>query len=238
MKVQEDSFVAATPLGPILMANLVARIPGASSAVAIIAGHYDTKRMDFPFLGANDSGSSVASLLEMARVLGRRNNRLAHWLVFFDGEEALQHWSNTDGLYGSRHFAHELAAQATLNQVRAVILVDRIADAHLDIHREAHSTPWLSNIAFGQARRLGYARYFLNSSRAIEDDHIPFVELGVPSLDIIDFDYGPFNLYWHSRYDTIEKCSPASLAIVAHVVLVTLAALDTNLPCPPEGAFL
>jgi len=198
------------------MTNLIAKVPGTTSAVVIIARHYDTKTKctNFPFVGANDGGSSAVFLLEMARVLARRKNSLSYWLVFFDGEEALQRWSNTDGLYGSRHFAQELSAQGTLNQVRAVILLDMIADAHLDIHREAHSTPWLSDIVFAQARRLGYGRYFLNSPWPIEDDHIPFLELGMPAVDIIDFDYGPFNLYWHTRYDTVVKCSRASLAIV------------------------
>lgn len=142
--VDLDSFNASTPLGPIPMANIVAKVPGTSSAVVIIAGHYDTKRTSFPFVGANDAGSSAAFLLEMARVLARRKRPLSYWLVFFDGEEAFQLWSYTDGLYGSRHFAQELSAQGPLNQVRAVILVDMIADAHLDIHREAHSTPWLT----------------------------------------------------------------------------------------------
>ena len=85
-----DSFTAATPLGLIPMTDLVAKIPGNSSAVVIIAGHYDTKRTTFPFVGANDGGSSAAFLLEMARVLARRKNALTYWLVFFDGEEALQ----------------------------------------------------------------------------------------------------------------------------------------------------
>ncbi len=208
----------------------------ASSSIVIIAGHYDTKRTNLPFVGANDGGSSAAFLLEVARVLARRNNRLTYWLVFFDGEESLQRWSATDGLYGSRHFAQELSGQGILQQIRAVILVDMIADAHLDIRREAHSTPWLTDIVFAQAQRLGYGRYFLNSPRTIEDDHIPFLELGVPAVDIIDLDYGPFNLYWHTRYDTVDKCSPGSLGIVERVVLGTLATPETNPTSHPGGA--
>ena len=111
-----------------------------------------------------------------------------------------------------------------------------IADAHLDIHREAHSTPWLTDVVFAQAQRLGYGRYFLNSPRAIQDDDIPFLELGASAVDIIDFDYGPFNLYWHTRYDTVVKCSPASLAIVGRVVLATLAALETTPSSGPAVA--
>jgi hypothetical protein len=78
----------------------------------------------------------------------------------------------------------------------------------------------------------------VNSPRTIEDDHVPFLELGVAAIDMIDLDYGPFNLYWHSRYDTVDKCSPASLAIVARVVLATLAALETRLLPQPTGASL
>ena len=123
-----------------------------------------------------------------------------------------------------------------MKKVDALILVDMIADAHLDIHREAHSTPWLTDVVFGEAQRLGYGRYFLNNPNAIEDDHVPFVELGVPAVDIIDLDFGPFNLYWHSRSDTVDKCSPASIAVVARVVLATLVALETHLPFQPGGA--
>jgi hypothetical protein len=108
----------------------------------------------------------------MAHVLARRNNRLAYWLVFFYGEEALQRWFNTDGLYGSRHFVHQLSAQGTLNQARALILVDMIADARLDIHHEAHSTPWLTEIVFAEARRLGYGRYFLNTPWAVRNRRV------------------------------------------------------------------
>ena len=234
--VERDPFVASTPLGAVPMVNLLSKIPGTGSSIVIIAGHYDTKRLGSIFAGANDGGSSAAFLLELAHVLARKKHALTYWLVFFDGEEALQHWSNTDGRYGSRHFAQELSAQGTLSQVRALILVDMIADAHLDIRREAHSTPWLSDIVFAQARRLGYGRYFLNRPWAVEDDHIPFLELGISAVDIIDLDYGPFNLYWHTRYDTVDECSPASLAIVARVVLASLAALETNPPYQPSGA--
>ena len=132
--------------------------------------------------------------------------------------------------------SRELSAQGTLYQVRALISVDMIADAHLDIHREAHSTLWLTDIVFTQAQRPGYGRYFLNRSWPVEDDHIPFLELGVPAVDIIDLNYGPFNLYWHSRYDTADQCGPASLAIVARVVLATLPVLETNLPSLSKGA--
>ena len=101
-----------------------------------------------------------------------------------------------------------------------------IAASHLDIHRESYSTPWLTGIVFTQACSLGYGRYFLNSSRSVEDDHLPFIKAGIPAVDIIDLNYGPLNLYWHSRYDTVDRCSPASLEIVGRVVLKTLGVLE------------
>ena len=111
-----------------------------------------------------------------------------------------------------------------------------IGDAHLDIHRESHSTPWLNDIVFSAAQRLGYGQYFVTSPRAIEDDHASILELGVPAIDILDLDYGPFNLYWHTRYDTVDKRSSAGLAIVARVVLATLTALETTLSSRLGGA--
>ena len=228
-QVDEDDFVASTPVGNIPMTNLVARIPGGRSSVVMVAGHYDTKRFDnVPFVGANDGGSSAAFLLELARLLGRRKNSLTYWLVFFDGEEALRQWSATDSLYGSRHLVEKLAADGELGRVQAMILVDMIADAKLDIHRESNSTSWLTDVVFDTARRLGYAKYFLNEPRAIEDDHLPFVNAGVTAVDIIDLDYGPYNSYHHTPQDTADKCSPLSLTIVGRVVTATLEELERS----------
>ena len=227
LTVETDFFVASTPVGLIPMTNIVAEIPGASPLVVIIGGHYDTKRMATPFVGANDGGSSPAFLLGMARVLARRTNKLTYWLVFFDGEEAVRRWSATDSLYGSRHFAAKLSAERIQNRVKAALVVDMIADAHLNIRPEARSTPWLNNLIPNEANRLGFGRYFLNRPRNIDDDHVPFLNLGIPAVDIIDLDYGPLNLYWHTRYDTPEHCSAASLAIVGAVVLRALSAIES-----------
>lgn len=102
-----------------------------------------------------------------------------------------------------------------------------IADAHLDIHREeTHSSGWLTDMVFYEANFLDYRRYFLDRSMAVEDDHVPFLELGIPSVDLIDLDYGPFKLYWHTRFDTVDKCSPASTAVVGEVILRSLEELE------------
>ena len=227
--VEEDSFTAATPFGNIPMTNLIAKIPGARPQVVIVAGHYETKRFDdFAFLGANDGGSSAAFLLELARVLARRKNVFTIWLVFFDGEEAFRQFSATDGLYGSRHLVQKMAANGELARVQAMILVDMVGDAQLNIHREHNSTPWLTDLVFQSARRLGYASYFPDEARAYEDDHIPFVNAGVSAVDLLDFDYGPNNSYWHTAKDTADKCSPLSLTIVGRVVLATLEELEKS----------
>ena len=228
-KVEEDIFQGATPFGNIPMINLRVIIPGASPKVVMLAGHYDTARFeDINFVGANDGASSAAFLLEMARVLAHRKNQFTTWLVFFDGEEAEVQWSDTDSLYGSRHMAQKLSATGELGRIQAMILVDMIGDAKLDIYRDSNSTPWLTDAVFTTAKSLGYSKYFLNEQRAYQDDHNPFVNAGVAAVDIIDLDYGPNNGYWHTAKDTVDKCSPQSLAIVGQVVLGTMAELEKS----------
>jgi len=229
-QVEEDSFSASTPVGQIPMTNLIARFPGTQSKVVMVAGHYDTKlEQGFRFVGANDGASSAALLLELARVLHGRKHALTYWLVFFDGEEAMrEEWTATDSVYGSRHLVQKLSSAGELGRIQAMILVDMIGDANLDIYREANSTPWLTDMVFTAAQRLGYGKYFLDSPTAIDDDHIPFVNAGVAAVDLIDFNYGPNNSYWHTEKDTVEHCSPLSLTIVGRVVLATLADLEKS----------
>lgn len=224
---EEDSFVASTPFGSVPMTNLIARMPGERPQIVILAGHYETKRFDaFPFVGANDGGSSAAFLIEMARVLATGKNTFTYWLVFFDGEEAFQQFSETDGLFGSRHLVQKLTSSGELSRIHAMILVDMVADAKLNVYRDMNSTPWLTDLVFGTARRLNYGQHFLDEQRAYEDDHIPFINAGVSAVDLLDLDYGPNNRYWHTAQDTIDKCSPASLTIVGRVVLAALEELE------------
>jgi Zn-dependent M28 family amino/carboxypeptidase len=207
------------------MTNLIGALRGESPTVVILAGHYDTATIDgVRFVGANDGGSSAAFLLEMARVLSRRNNRFTYWVVFFDGEEALKEWSSSDSLYGSRHLAERLSREGKLKQIKALILVDMIADRHLNILRESNSTAWLSELVFRSARRLGYSRLFSGGTFPVKDDHLPLLARGVPSVDIIDLT--PFGSYHHTAQDSIDKCSPESLTVVGRVVLATLVELE------------
>ena len=226
--VEEDSFTASTPVSAIPMTNLIAKFPGEQSKVVMVTGHYDTKREEgYRFVGANDGASSAALLLELARALHGRKHNLTYWLVFFDGEEAIrEQWTDDDNTYGSRHLVQKLSSAGELGRIQAMILVDMIGDSDLDIHREAGSTPWLTDIVFASAHRLGYAKYFLDAPTAVDDDHTPFLNAGVAAVDLIDFDYGPENSYWHTAQDTVEHCSPLSLTIVGRVVLATLDDLD------------
>jgi glutaminyl-peptide cyclotransferase len=230
-RVVEDRFIGATPVGNIPMVNLIAEIPGKQpDRIIMIAGHYDTKlENSFRFVGANDGGSSAAFLLEMARELRQAPHKLTYWIVFFDGEEALrQEWYGNDNTYGSRHLVQKLTADGELSRIQAMILVDMIGDAHLDIRWDENSTTWLNKLVFQQADRLGYSKYFLKDKTAVTDDHIPFVNAGVSAVDLIDFDYGPNNSYWHTAQDTVEHCSPESLTIVGRVVKATLSELEKS----------
>ena len=222
LQVEEDKFTASTPVGNLDMANVIVRIAGSSPEIVMVAGHYDTKRFDrFRFVGANDGASSAALVMELTRVLARRPMPYTLWMVLFDGEEAeREQWQGTDNDYGSRHLVQRLSAEGELSRVKALILVDMIGDAHLDIRRDTVSTPWLSDIEFAAAHRLGYDRYFLDEPYPVGgDDYNPFLDAGIPSVDIIDFDYGPNNSYWHTAGDTVAHCSPQSLDVVGRVVL-------------------
>jgi Zn-dependent M28 family amino/carboxypeptidase len=241
VEVQRDPFIAMTPVGSIPMVNIVGVLSGTSSNLVIVAGHYDTARLKgIAFVGANDGGSSAAELLELARVLSRRRHVLTYWLVFFDGEEALEQWSQTDSLYGSRHLAEELATNGRLAELQALVLVDMVAGRQLHILEESSSTKWLRQIVLKKARELGYASSFDGGQFPVEDDHLPFGEKGVAAVDIIDLT--PFKTYHHTAQDTPDKCSPASLAIVGRVVLATLEELERRfgMACTgmqkPQGA--
>jgi peptidase M28-like protein len=216
-----QAFEADTPHGRLRMANVVARLPGRRPEVILLAGHYDTKVFrSFRFVGANDGGSSAGLLLELARQLSRAPREYTVWIAWFDGEEARETWTATDSLYGSRHMAAALARAGRLP--KAMILLDMIGDRELNIRRETTSTPWLSDIVWSSAARLGYGRHFLNDPMPVEDDHAPFLRAGVPATLLIDFDYPP----WHTDQDTLDKLSPQSLAIVGDVVLDALPSIE------------
>ncbi|HYM09882.1 MAG TPA: M28 family peptidase [Bryobacterales bacterium] len=227
-EVVEDAFTARTPRGPRAMTNLIAKFPGSSKRVVVISGHYDTyDRPGLHFVGANDGGSSAAFLLQLARTLPHFQHRDAIWLVWFDGEESMVSWEGEDHTYGSRHLAQKWKADGTADSILALLNVDMIGDADLSLVYELNSTSWLRDLVWSVAGRLGYTSQFSRKySSAIEDDHVSFLNIGIPVLDLIDLDYGPDNSYWHTERDTVDKLSPRSFEIIGQVVLETVRALE------------
>lgn len=226
-QVTFDEFTARTPAGPVSARNIIARFPGSSRRGAVvITGHFDTKPMPGSvFLGANDGGSSTGFLLEMARVVNSMPLASDVYLVFFDAEEAFGEWSDTNGIFGSRHLADRWSREGMLANIRALINVDMIGDKDLDIVQETNSSAPLRNLVWRSASELGYGKYFLDAQMATEDDHMPFLEKGVAALDLIDFDYGPDNAYWHTPRDTMDKLSAHSLEVVGNVLTAVLRKL-------------
>jgi glutaminyl-peptide cyclotransferase len=229
--VEDDAFVADTPEGKLPVRNIIAKFPGTKDGIIVIAGHYDT---NYPlrntgYVGANDGGSSTAILLELANQLrGVKRSGYSVWLFWTDGEEAVKDWTATDSLYGARHLAGKWQKDGTLSKIKGFLLADMIGDADLNIEHEQNSTPWLEDLVLQSATKLGYQSHFFERRVAIEDDHLPFVHMGVPCADLIDLDYGYGNVFHHTPQDTLDKLSPKSLEIVGNVILETVRQIDAR----------
>ncbi len=225
--VEEDDFTAATPLGTLAMKNITARFGAAEvKGIVVVSGHYDTLRQE-EFVGANDGGSSAGLLMALAERLDSKAavpTGAAVWVVFLDGEEAAVRWSATDRTYGSRHLAGRWATDGTARQIRALINVDMIGDADLSLIFDRNSDPALMKQVWSIAAELGYEQQFPREIGYIEDDHLSFAAVGIPSIDLIDFNYGPGNSYWHTSNDTMDKLSTDSFAVILHVVEAVIAA--------------
>lgn len=219
-QISEDAFTANTPVGPVFMRNIIGRIAGKSGRSIVFSGHFDSKPMPgVKFVGANDGGSSTGWLLEAARVLPKLPHKDDLVLVFFDGEEAFGTWSDTNGVYGSRHLAETWNKDGTLVRIKALINIDMIGDRDLQVIDEFSSSTQLRGLVKKAASDLGYAKQFSGPGQPLEDDHIPFVRKGVNAIDLIDFDYGPNHSWWHTPEDTMDKLSAKSLQAVGDVVL-------------------
>jgi glutaminyl-peptide cyclotransferase len=226
-QIMEDAFTAQTPLGPKQMKNIIARFPGISGRIVAFTGHYDTKWMpEISFVGANDGGSSTGFLLEMARVLEGARHKDDVYLVWLDGEEAFRQWTDTDSLYGSRHLAKKWTADGTITRIKALINVDMIGDRNLEFFQDANSSASLLRLIWQTAAQVGFGRFFVDRIGSIEDDHIPFLREGVNAVDIIDFDYGPNNAWWHTAQDTMDKLSAESFQVVGTVMVEVLRRLE------------
>jgi glutaminyl-peptide cyclotransferase len=225
---EQDFHATSTPVGDVPMKNILVKIPSTNPTIVIFSSHYDTKRID-NFVGANDGGSSTGVLLELARLLCARKNAETIWLAFFDGEEDFNfNWTDRDNTYGSRELAASLALSGDLKRVKAMILVDMVGPTNPIYRRESNSTPWLVDLLWTTAARLGYGKVFINNSIAIEDDHLPFLQRNVPSADIIDFE-SPVLEYWHTPRDTLDKIDPRTLAITGHVLIESVPELEKRI---------
>jgi glutaminyl-peptide cyclotransferase len=225
--VERDSFEASTPYGPKQMVNLIARKKDAAGkSIVAMASHYDTKYYEkISFVGANDAGSSTGLLLELARVLASRKDSLDYWFIFLDGEEAFIEWSTFDGTYGSRHLARRWKEDGTAGKVRALILLDMIGDKNLKILKEENSTRWLMDLVWDTAIEIGLRDMLASTPSAVEDDHIPFIDVRIPAVDII----GNFPAWWHTEGDTLDKISASSMEKVGKLVLDVLPRLERRL---------
>ncbi len=203
--------------------NIVAQ-RGQGHPWIVIGAHYDSRffadhdpdpsKRQSPVPGANDGASGVAVLLELARVLpGRLDGSTAHKisLVLFDAEDNgnIQGW---DWILGSRAYADYLSQQS--DRPDAVVVIDMIGDSNLDIYKEKNSNEELTNTIWDQANSLGFIQFIPQYKYQMLDDHIPFLQLGIPAVDIIDFDYP----YWHTTGDTADKVSAESLQAVGQTL--------------------
>jgi len=226
----EDSFTMQTPVGPKPMRNFIAKFPGTKAGIVVVAGHYDTLYGRDDFVGANDGGASTGILLAIADQLrsqmrGKKLDGYSVWLVWLDAEEAIKQWSDTDSIYGARHLADKWKNDGTAPQIKAFILEDMIGDKDLGTEDEGNSSPELRKIVYQAATQLGVQSHFFVRQNAMEDDHLAFKKVGIPVVDLIDYNYGYNNSYWHTADDTMDKISPQSLQMVGDVTLLTIRLL-------------
>jgi len=233
---ETDEFVANTPVGQQTMRNFIVKYPGKKDGVIVLITHYETNwpLRNINFVGANDGACTTALLIAIGQYLRAHPPQgYSVWLVFDDGEEAVKQWSDTDSTYGTRHLAAKWSADGTLKRLKAVLVADMIGDKSLNIAEETGSTGWL-RAAFRQAaiNTRHTANVFQSQINGEQDDHLPFLDRGVPALDVIDVDYGPPDpktgdaAFHHTVKDTIDKLSAQSLQTSADLFLETIRLVD------------
>ncbi|MBN2685566.1 MAG: M28 family peptidase [Pontiellaceae bacterium] len=222
IQAEMDSFEDNTPKGIRTFHNVVGKIPGTDGNWIILGSHFDTMSGIDNFTGANDSGSSTGILLEMARMLKETKPRTGIIFAFFDGEEAVAGYVQGDGLHGSRHMAEQLVNSGEKQFIKAMILMDMVGDADLNLTIPANGTPDLKRRLLYSANITGLRNYVTLMSTRITDDHQPFLDAGMPAIDLIDFRFGSapgLNDYWHTEKDSLEHISAESLKITGTIVL-------------------
>ena len=233
---ETDQFTANTPAGPQTMRNYIVRFPGKKDGVIVLASHYETNYplRDIAFVGANDGACTTALLIAIGQYFRAHPPQgYSIWLLFDDGEEAVRSWSESDSLYGTRHIAARWFADGTARRIKAVLVADMIGDRDLNILLETQSTPWLRSILRQAAANTHHSANVFKTEGSEEDDHMPFLQRGIPAINVIDVDYGPHTAatpdgYHHTAQDTIDKLSPQSLQISADLFLESIRLINQH----------
>ena len=234
-----DEFYARTPIGMVAMRNLIAKFPGKKDGVIVLASHYETNYplKDIDFVGANDGACTTALLIAIGQYLREHPPQgYSVWLLFDDGEEAIGNdgMVGTDQLYGVRHIAAKWSADGTLGKIKAFVVADMIGWKSMNIDRETNSTPWLLDLLAQAGKDTGHSNYLFKHSGPIDDDHVPFKDRGVPVLDVIAYEYGPYDekrgdyAYHHTAQDTMDKLSAQSLQVSADLFVDLLRLIDQH----------
>jgi len=234
--LQSFSYTSRKSGQTFTVTNIIGRINPSAKTQVLLAAHWDTRtyadqdpvlsNRSKPILGANDGASETAVLLELARVFHANRPSVGVEFVFFDAEDFAPVPGDYDEMYlGSKYFAQHLTDPKTGASLKPTygILLDMIGDKQLDIFEETNSVaqaPAIVQKVWGAAAALGYGGVFVAQPKyTIEDDHLPLLNVGIPTVDCIDFDYDdPQHQYWHTLQDTPDKCSAQSLGIVGSVI--------------------
>jgi hypothetical protein len=205
--------------------NIIARFQPEKTERILLCAHWDCrpwadadpdpKNHTKPVLGANDGASGVAVLLEIGRLLHKKKPKWGVDIVFFDGEDAGTSGDNRSWAQGSAYYVNNMDPGYI---PRYGILLDMIGDADLEVHKEAYSARYAAPVVkkvWDTAKELGIEEFKPQTKFAVYDDHIAFLEAGIPCIDLIDFDYP----YWHTIADTPDKCSAASLGKIGRVIV-------------------
>jgi Zn-dependent M28 family amino/carboxypeptidase len=226
----DDRFTAGTPIGPVTMHNLIVKFPGKKDGIIVLASHYETNYplKDIHFVGADDGGCTTALLIALGAYYRTHPPQgYSVWLLFDDGEEAIgsNGMTGSDQLYGVRHIAAKWSADGTLGRIKALIVADMLGWKNMNIDRETNSTPWLLDDLARAAKETGHSNVVFKNTLPVDDDHIPFKDRGVPVLDVIAYEYGPYDAsrgdyaYHHTAEDTMDKLSATSLQVSADLFL-------------------
>lgn len=220
--------------------NIICTKVGKGTQSVVCGSHYDTKILkQYPdFIGANDGASSTGLMMHIMEQISQSENWNHHCtiqFVFFDGEEAIVNYTASDGLNGSRRFVRNMYLKGENTRCRAMILMDMVGDKDFKLTIPSNSTEALVQKTLAIARRLGFSeKVSILDAPGFHDDHKPFLQAGIPAINLIDFEYGEKNdnngagTFWHTDEDTIDKLSPQSLEICGMLFKHLLWQLSNN----------